>query len=212
MLTLTKRILRHQRTLTFSLTLAAIALCADAASAQSSNKYRLKKLVSDGSINASHTDAALVNPWGIAVDDNGGPFIVANNGTGTATFYNKNGGKQSTEITIPAAPNTVNTGSPTGVVFNPPNDFVITDGTNNEPAQFIFVSLDGIISAWNEAVGGSPSTEAQIAVDNSGTDAVYTGVALGTIQGVGTDLNRLYVANFGNGTIDVFDENFNPTN
>jgi uncharacterized protein (TIGR03118 family) len=211
MLTLTNRVLRHQRTLTFSLALAAIALCADAASAQSANRYRLRKLVSDGSVSANHTDDALVNPWGIAVGDTG-PLVVANNGTGTATFYNKNGGKQPTEITIPAAPGSVTAGSPTGVVLNATNDFIITDGTNSEPAQAIFVSLDGVITAWNPNVGGSPSTEAQIVVDNSGSGSVYTGVALGTIQSGGQTLNRLYVANFGNGTIDVYGEDFNLVN
>ena len=212
MLTLTNRVLRHRHTLTVGLVLAAIALCAQTASAQSNNRYRLRKLVSDGTVTASHTDAALVNPWGIAAGDNG-PFIVANNGSGTATFYNKSGGKLAPEITIPpGSSGGATTGSPTGVVFNSTSDFTITDGTNTEPAQFIFVSLDGVISGWNENVGGNPSTDAQIAVDNSSTDAVYTGVALATINSGTQSLNRLYVANFGGGSIDVFDEQFNPTN
>ena len=47
--------------------------------------YQQRNLVSDGSMTAEHTDANLVNPWGIVFNPNG--FVwVADNGTGVSTL------------------------------------------------------------------------------------------------------------------------------
>jgi len=56
----------------------------------SSRLYKRTDLVSDGSLDAPHTDPQLVNPWGIAFTSSSF-FWVANNGTGTSTLYNGNG-------------------------------------------------------------------------------------------------------------------------
>jgi len=67
------------------------------------------------------------------------------------------------------------------------------------PARFIFVGVDGILSAWN---GGN---NAQL-IKNNSASAAYTGLALAAKGGS----NYLYAANFRAGTIDVWDNTFTP--
>src|SRR5262249_45824101 len=65
---------------------------------------------------AQHTDANLVNPWGMSVPSPGGTIWVSDNGTGVSTLYGQDGTARSLVVTIPTA--TQNTGNPTGIVFN----------------------------------------------------------------------------------------------
>ncbi len=136
---------------------------------------------------SAHQDTNLVNGWGLAY----GPatkFWVANQGTGTSTVYDGYGVAPATPITvaIPFAAGAAAKG-PTGVVYNGTADF--------SADLFIFVSLDGTVSGWKTG------TDAVLRKDNSGSGAVYTGVALGAVGSV----NYLYAANFAGGTIDVLD-------
>jgi len=89
---------------------------------------------------------------------------------------------------------------PTGLVFNGGAGFELTPG---RPARFIFATEDGTISGWNPSA--SP-TNAILKVDNSGSDAIYKGLAIGN-NGSG---DFLYAANFKGGRIDVFDTGFGP--
>src|SRR5262249_6810327 len=72
---------------------------------------------------------------------------------------------------------------------------------------FLFATEDGTISGWNPAVDSGSSV---LVVDNSegGTGAVYKGLAIGQTD----DDTFLFAANFRNGTVDVFDQNFQPVN
>jgi uncharacterized protein (TIGR03118 family) len=108
-------------------------------------------------------------------------------------------------VTIPPAPSAPPStlASPTGIVFNPSVDFVVGNDAARGPAQFIFATEDGTISGWNPNVN---PTAAVLAVDNSGQNAIYKGIALGTTGGV----NYIYVTNFHAGTVDVFDGTFTP--
>jgi len=90
--------------------------------------------------------------------------------------------------------------APTGVVWNPnPNpNFLVPNQSTSTPAVFIFDTEDGTISAW--AGGLSPADQAVLAVDNSGSGAVYKGLVFGTnTKGV-----FLFATNFNAGTVDVF--------
>jgi uncharacterized protein (TIGR03118 family) len=83
------------------------------------------------------------------------------------------------------------------VVFNgSTTDFAVTPGGSNS-AHFIFVSLDGTISAWNS--GAAAVTEIQ-----GSPNSVLTGV---TIAQIGDD-RFLYAADLKEGRIKVFDTNF----
>src|SRR3954468_5539280 len=74
-------------------------------------------LISDGAVAATHTDANLVNPWGIAVTSFG-TIWVSNEGTGTSTVYDQAGPPGTPVVTIPAAGGSNGDNGPTGVVFN----------------------------------------------------------------------------------------------
>src|SRR5207248_519575 len=135
--------------------------------------------------------------WGLAASPSG-PFWVADNGTGVSTLYDGNGNPFALVVTIPVSnnPGATSPAPVTGIVFNSSTDFnVAGPGT---PAAFIFDTEDGVIAAWNSG------TQALREVDSPG-GAVYKGLAIGN-NGSG---NFLYATNFRQGTIDVFDTNFN---
>ena len=123
-------------------------------------------------------------------------------------------------------------GAPTGTVFNITTlpgstaGFMISgvDATNkptSAPALFIFATEDGTIVGWNPAVnpeGFDPANAGNygiIARNNSGnnfdpnanpkTGAVYKGLAIATDAKGQT---RLYVTNFRNGRVEMYDVNF----
>src|SRR5260370_39485994 len=99
-------------------------------------QYQQKNLVSATQTEGKNPlDPDLKNPWGIA-RGTGAPWWVSDNATGVSTLYDGSGAKQSLRVTIPATP-PATVGSPTGIVFNGSNDFVVTTG---HPGIFIFVS------------------------------------------------------------------------
>jgi len=97
-------------------------------------------------------------------------------------------------VTIPPPAGQMGTATPDGQVFNP-------NPANFGGGHFIFATEDGTISAWT----GTPLTSALLKVDLSATNAVFKGLALAT-NGSNT---YLYAMDFRNGTVDVFDTNFN---
>jgi uncharacterized protein (TIGR03118 family) len=184
--------------------IATVSLVASAPAFGRDSRYKVVPLVSDIPGMAPITDPNLVNPWGISRNIAGGPFWVANAGTGTSTLYSGdvNGSpfvRNPLVVTIPG-------GLPTGTVFNPTNDFVVTSGTSSGRAFFLFSSISGNITGWNPTVPPpAPSTQAQIGTSVNG--AVYTGLAIGN-NGSG---NFLYAANVAQGRIDVFNATFQLT-
>jgi uncharacterized protein (TIGR03118 family) len=161
-------------------------------------KYAQQNLVSDVPGLAAQTDPNLTNPWGIALNSTG-PLWISNNHSGTSTLYNGAGAP------FPAGnPLVINIGaveSPSGQVFNSTPAFEITAGN---PAMFLFATESGKICGWNPSVDAG---NAKLLVDQSGSGAVYKGLALAAhSSGL-----LLYAANFNTGTIDVFDGKFQPT-
>jgi uncharacterized protein (TIGR03118 family) len=153
-------------------------------------------LVSDvTTITARRTDMNLLNAWGIAVTPTGILWIAANHSS-LAVVYDKSGNSLRAPVSIPTTGSSTG-GAPSGDVFNPTNGFPVPG--NGLPAKFLFAGEDGIISAWNSG------SSAVVAVDRSGADAVYKGIALGWSGGHA----RLYATNFKGGTVEIFDENFN---
>lgn len=162
--------------------------------------YSNEVLVSNGAIPAAFTDPNLVNGWGVAFNPTGFVWVSAAD-AGKATLYDGTGKPQQLVVSIPGPEGT---GHPTGIVFSGGMDFVVTDGTTNGPARFIFATEDGTLAGWAPNVD---ATNAFTAVDNSDEKAHYTGLAL---SGNGTT-HLLYAANFHTGKIDVFDGTFEPT-
>ncbi len=163
--------------------------------------YVQKNLVSDSAATpAAHHDANLKNPWGLAATSNG-PWWVSNNGTGTSTAYMGDGTSMGYTVMIPGSDGVAGHGTPTGIVANSTNGFVITKGANSAPAEYVFVGEDGVISAWNIGVDAN---NAILKVNDSASGAIYKGVTMG-VSGGNT---FLYAADFHNGTINVFDNTF----
>ena len=154
-------------------------------------KVNINYLTSDIPNVAAFPDNNLVNPWGMSISPTG-PWWISDNGTGLSTLYNGSGSPQGLVVTIPSAGG--GHGSPTGTVYNSTTDFKI----NGQTAIFLFSSEDGIISGWYNG------TTAFIGANNSGSGAVYKGLAEASAGGA----NYLYATNFHAGTVDVFDKNF----
>jgi uncharacterized protein (TIGR03118 family) len=169
---------------------AALALWSSApAEAQ---QYKQTDLVSDQA-GATFQDPHLVNPWGLS-RSSGSPWWAADNGTGFSTLYDGTGVAQALVVKIPSFAGDPTPGVPTGTVFNGnAGDFKLPNGN---AARFLFVTEDGTISGWN----GGPAA----VIVSHYPDAVYKGVAIATRDGA----NYLYVANFVQKRIDVFDTAF----
>src|SRR5580704_17224815 len=180
---------------------AAAGLLAAQTTIAPSNHYLVHNLVSDLADTADHQDQNLVNPWGVGFGAT--PFWVGNNRTGTATLYGGTGAAIPLVVTIPQAGNAGTAGPVTGVIFNTfASNASAFDVQTGKPALFMFCSEDGVVSGWNQSVSG---TNASILFDNSKSEAVYTGCALGGTAAA----PYLFAANFNAGTVDVYVANLN---
>jgi len=186
--------------------------------------YTQTNLVSDtASIKAAVTDPNLKNPWGLTRSPGGSPWWVGNNNSGTSTLYDGAGTPQNffpdphpdsngnginspfnNFVMVPPpgfAPGTAST--PTGVVFNgSPADFQVAPG---KQALFIFATEDGTISGWNP---GANVTSAVPKVDNSDKGSAHSAVYKGMTSGEINGKKFLYVTNFRDGRVEVYDTNF----
>jgi hypothetical protein len=122
--------------------------------------YRQTNLITDIPGLAPVLDPLMVNPWGLTSRGSGvggSPFWVANNGTSTTQLIRDPNGAG--PVVLNASPQTINIpgGLPTGAVSNSTTDFQITPPGGGTPAAalFIFDSITGHITAWNNASGAS---------------------------------------------------------
>ncbi|MBC7950175.1 MAG: TIGR03118 family protein [Chitinophagaceae bacterium] len=151
---------------------------------------------------ASRIDPTLINGWGIAFSPTGTPWVNSQGGH-VSDVYDREGAQVLPPVHIPS-PGGNEGGNPTGISFNSnAADFIIPSGNAAPPsaARFIFVGVDGILSAWN----GTWGNHAYLKYNNSATSA-YTGLTLASNAGN----NYLYAANFRTRSIDVWDRNWNP--
>ena len=158
--------------------------------------YHREDLLSDGAVPAPNVNPNLVNPWGLAASDTS-PFWISNQGTGTSSVVDGEGVAVLPDVAVPAD----RSGNPTGIVFAGGDGFEVSGGGVTGPSIFLFVTLEGRIIGWNPDVS---LADAMVAVDLRGTGATYTGAALAESNGE----RFLYVANFGEGRVDVFDSAF----
>jgi uncharacterized protein (TIGR03118 family) len=168
-----------------------------------SSNFLQTNLVSDIPGLAATTDPQLINPFGITAGS-GGPFWVSDNQVGLSTLYDGQGNKFGLVVNIPSAPSSpFSHATPTGTVFNTdPNksDFNVTDSGVTGPAFFLFDTLDGTISGWNGASDNAVLSPVTI------PGAIFTGLAIDTSTTFGNTL--LYAADWGKGTVDVFNGSF----
>jgi uncharacterized protein (TIGR03118 family) len=161
--------------------------------------YTQLNLASDVPGVARFTDPNLVNPWGISFSPTG-PFWFAENGKGISDLLDGYGHAVPLRVRLPlpSGPGA----SPTGTVFNGGPGFRISENGLSAPSRFLFATEDGIIAGWSGVVDLG---HALAAVDNSSSGAVYKGLAFATDP---AGHSFLYAADFGRGTIDVFDQDF----
>jgi uncharacterized protein (TIGR03118 family) len=171
----------------------AIGLAARQAGA-SSDAYRLRPLVSDdNAVPAPHHDKTLVNAWGLAASPTG-PWWTGNEARGTSTLYSSTGRKQLLTVSVP--------GGPTGVVYYGGQSFLVHANGRSDPARFVYACEDGRIRAWTPTVPNDWSKTAEVTVDQSGTGAIFRGVAFHD--------GLLYATDFHNQTVEVFNGKWQP--
>jgi uncharacterized protein (TIGR03118 family) len=166
--------------------IAALAATGSASSARF-DRYVVRAVATD------RTDPQLVNAWGLAASPTG-PWWVANEARASSTLYDGDGRKQALNVRV--------IGGPTGVVYYGGRGFVVREGRAVGPARFIYACEDGTIRAWSPVVPDSWSTEAVVAVDDGPTGAIFRGVTLAR--------DRLYVADFHNARVLVYDSRWRP--
>jgi uncharacterized protein (TIGR03118 family) len=188
---------RRSACIVAALALGALTAATASASLPSNSHqpgYRVQALVSDQAGVAAHTDPNLVNGWGISEGPTT-PWWVSNQATNTSTLYDGLGTPQALIVGVP--------GGPTGTVFNGGSGFLVSNGTTDVPARFIFATLSGTIQAWPSPPPAAVSTTTK--VDNSASHAVYTGLA------ISPDNGTLYAADFANAKVDMFDSTWAPS-
>jgi uncharacterized protein (TIGR03118 family) len=178
--------------------------------------YQQLNLVGDQPGMGHFTDSNL-NGWGMTSMPDGS-FVVANAfTTGLATFYDRSGHVLPQTITVPgsaagsAALGLPSGGHPTGVVYNPTNEFVITNPNTgvSAPATLIFDSIDGAISGWNPVVDATHAILIHDTWKPGGTDSVYTGLEIGQDS---HGNNVLYAADFLHNDLQIINGSFTTIN
>jgi uncharacterized protein (TIGR03118 family) len=168
--------------------------------------------------NAKIVEKDLQNAWGISMRPAGasGHFWVTAQVTGKSFEYIGDvGGEELHQdelkvVDIPGKPDA--TGTPTGTVFNDHGQgFVITQdapgGPITAPAKFMFVTDEGVVSAWTERKKGDGSFDrpdkAIVVADHSADGAKYFGMAISAQN------DKVYLANFGEKPgVVVLDDSF----
>jgi uncharacterized protein (TIGR03118 family) len=174
--------------------------------ANNARTYVQTNLVSDGFVPAAHSDAHLVDPWGLVIGPTN-PAWVADRGGGVATVFDGKGEPfpiaSPLVVTIPKGVKAAAVSGPTGIIITTATaaQFVVTSGGKSAPASFVFATIDGTIAGWAPAV--LPTT-AVTAVDNSASGAMYTGLA----QANNGTATFLYAVDFHGGKVLPFDVNF----
>jgi uncharacterized protein (TIGR03118 family) len=174
------------KALAVAVAIAALAAAGSASSARF-DRFVGRTVVSDRS------DRELVNAWGLAASPTG-PWWVANEARASSTLYDGSGRKQALTVRV--------VGGPTGVVYNGGRGFVVREGHASGPARFLYACEDGTIRAWSPVVPDSWSTEAVVALDDGPTGALFRGLTLAR--------NHLYVADFHNARVLVYDSHWRP--
>jgi len=168
------------------------------------NAYLVHNLVSDIPDLADYTDANLLGAWGISESPTS-PFWISDAGSGFSTLYTTGGSPVSLVVTVAPskASGASSPGSPTGTVWNlSKGGFEIETGKST---PFLFATFDGTIQGWSPSVS---TAHTKVMVDNSASGAEYFGLTMANDPASGN--TYLYAANFSNGTVDVFDTNYNP--
>lgn len=158
--------------------------------------WKVNYLISNRTNQAAHADPDLVNPWGIVVYNN--QLWIVNDATDVMTNYDLFGNKILGSISVRDSAH--NSAFPTGIAINCGGGFSISNGSTTKSGIFITCTEDGTVHVYNPNVDPLNS---YIVINQqlTGQVAVYRGLAVAN--------NILYLADFFDGTIDVFDSAYN---
>ncbi|HSZ33303.1 MAG TPA: TIGR03118 family protein [Puia sp.] len=162
------------------------------------NFQQVNLVSSDGSGSPVLTEPSMLNAWGLAWAPSGVAWVNAEAGH-VSELFSGEGVKLRAGINIPS-PTDATGGTPTGIVFAGGAGFTLSNG---QPASFLFVGDDGVVSGWNGAAGNNA-----IRIADNSASASYFGLALATWNG----FHYLYAADFKTGKIDVWDTTFTKVN
>src|SRR5204863_1606670 len=163
--------------------------------------YKRHNLVSDQAGKADIRDKDLVNAWGLTFGPSP-PAWVADNGTDVSTLYT--GDVAGTPVMKFPLTVSIPGGAPTGQVFNGSNEFVVHGGGASGPANFIFSSEAGKITAWSQDV--PPATKARTVASAKG--AIFKGLAMASSK----HRHLISVPDFNHTRVTVWHENLKRHN
>lgn len=158
--------------------------------------WRLNYLVANRENLAAHLDPLLINPWGIQVYES--QLWVVNNTTDVITNYDLFGNRRLGAISLRDAYQ--NSSHPTGLAINCGGGFSVTNGSATKSAQFLVANEHGIVEAYSPYVSptrGFITLNMQV----TGHISVFKGIAIAN--------NTMYLCDFFQRHIDVFDSNYN---
>lgn len=158
--------------------------------------WNVNYLVSSRTNIATHVDVELINPWGIVLFNN--QLWVANGTTDRLTNYDLFGNKLLGSVSVRDAAH--NSAFPTGLVVNCGGGFSVSNGSGSKSSQLITATEHGTVHAYNPNVDPLNS---YIVINQqlTGEISVFKGLAVAN--------NTLYLANFFQSRIDVFDSSYN---
>jgi uncharacterized protein (TIGR03118 family) len=161
------------------------------------NFTQINLVASSAEYSPGRIDPLLLNAWGLSWSTTGVAWVAAQAGH-VSTVYSSEGLQVRPAVNIPS-PGGSTGGNPTGTVFNGGTGFVLP-APNSQPARFLFVGVDGVLSGWNGAAGNNA-----VLIKNNVATSAYTGLAIAASNGA----TYLYAADFRAGKIAVFDNAFN---
>lgn len=158
--------------------------------------WQVDYLVSNRQGFAPRTDLSLLNPWGIVIFNN--ELWVVNNSGDTLANFDFAGNQRLGNIRVRDSLN--NSSFPSGLVVNTSGAFPVSNGTATKSAIFITCTEHGTVHAATPIID---PVAAPVVINKqiTGRVHIYTGVAVAD--------NLMYVADFFNRSIDVFDTGYN---
>lgn len=158
--------------------------------------WKVNYLVSNRSNQAAHLDQELVNPWGIAVYNN--QLWVINNYTDRITNYDLFGNRLLGSISTRDAQH--DSTFPTGIAINCGAGFNVSNGGFTKAGLLVTASESGTVSVYNPNVN---QLDSFIILNKQLTGVITKYKGLAIANGI------LYLADFNQSQIDVFDSAYN---
>ncbi|MBU8978184.1 TIGR03118 family protein [Lysobacter sp. MMG2] len=191
---------RHLRFFLRLCSVVAFSMVLAITPALAQSRYKVRYLVSNGTIAADHIDSNLVDPWGLAFDPYGFAW-VASPASRAVMKYDGNGVSQPPLVRVPVS--AYGNLRPFGIVFNGGYEGFITCNANGlcRTSRFLMTTDIGSIHGWN------PETDPAVAFYrfNSGSLPYLTGMALSGCCG----RQLLYAVLPGQRGLPVFDNDAN---